>query len=710
VGIRLLGWLFLILSALVLANGNVWAAQQLDEPLIKRPGQPLIDDVSGKQDPATEKKETTDSKKAEVQDPDEKVASDAEQAKATSRITSSELLPPSTRAWISIPDLTRLEAQFDKTQLGILAADPDVRPFFEDIKRKIQDFLDEKNLRTGLRIDDIENIRVGEFCIAGVLQDLEGGQPARGSHGIVLLVDVTGNEDKAMQTVADVNAEMVKKTGGSLELIEINGVGVTKFSSQNPKRIRQIRNVFQTTHNGWLLVADNEEIFRDILRRLAAPEKINKNATLSRSPTFTTVMKETELFGATSELSWFVDPFGYLQLAQKLYEEEQEFREHHNDWPAVLRDNGFDAVKGIGGNVGIAINANEQDLESLSRTFIYAPKDHVNEKHQRFFDLFDFADRKAGATDPHELISDQAAGFFGGSWKYSKILNSAGHIYDSVMGKEGDFQKLIDAFKEEPEFQVDIPRLIGMLDDQLIVFSGTERPINAESERAAVAIPLKEGADAKYVMNSLKKMAKGGVEINLGGKMVIEVDTTIEPELDDYDIPQGFEEGFDDDLDQDKKPEKRFNLFQKRYMTVHRGMLLVANEKQYMRQLLGSVPAVKLRDAEDYLKVKTAIEALTDAEKVCFRRFVRLDKTLEVNYHVLRQGEMAGSATMLGRLLNKLHESESNVAHEARKQKLDGSTLPEDYENKIAPFLGSSGWVTELEDHGWRITACLIKK
>jgi hypothetical protein len=48
--------------------------------------------------------------------------------------------------------------------------------------------------------------------------------------------------------------------------------------------------------------------------------------------------------------------------------------------------------------------------------------------------------------------------------------------------------------------------------------------------------------------------------------------------------------------------------------------------------------------------------------------------------------------------------------HENRKQRLDGAKLPENFQEKIAPFLGATGWVTEIEEHGWRITGCLIKK
>ncbi len=45
-----------------------------------------------------------------------------------------------------------------------------------------------------------------------------------------------------------------------------------------------------------------------------------------------------------------------------------------------------------------------------------------------------------------------------------------------------------------------------------------------------------------------------------------------------------------------------------------------------------------------------------------------------------------------------------------RKQKLDGSKLPENYEVSIAPYFGPMGWVMETHEDGWRITGCIIKK
>ena len=87
---------------------------------------------------------------------------------------------------------------------------------------------------------------------------------------------------------------------------------------------------------------------------------------------------------------------------------------------------------------------------------------------------------------------------------------------------------------------------------------------------------------------------------------------------------------------------------------------------------------------------------------------------------MVRRGEMASSQTVLARVVNQVFkkQAEEKAAAEGkelddatvRKQKLDGSKLPENYEVSIAPYFGPMGWVMETHEDGWRITGCIIKK
>jgi hypothetical protein len=629
---------------------------------------------------------------------------------STPPLSSRNFLPISTRAWFSIPDAKEFERRFEQTQIGKMVGQEEMKPFFDELKQKLKQNLDEKNVRIGLGIEDILNIRAGEVCLAGIFQNLDGGQPARGSHGLVLLVDVTGNEPNVEQLLEKLNREFVANKGATLTTLQISGVEVTQISIDNPKRIRQSRNSFQTTYGGWLLIADNEEIFRDILRRLMAPEQINPSQTLAQKPEFAKIMEESSLFGEATQFSWYIDPFGYLELAKKIQDEEQEIRQLKDDWTAELKEIGFDVIRGIGGNMGLSVGVNEQDFEFFGRLFIYAPKNEMDNHGQIIFDLFDFSDIKPGATTPGDLVGDMSSGFFGGNWKFTKLLESIGPIYDSFVGdkEKGAFDRLLDDLANEPDFQVDIRKIVSMLGDQIFVMSELERPVGFDSEHIAVCLPLNETAKADFLMKSLSRAAKGSVEINLGGIKVIEVDTTLDPDLDledDFKLP-----GLDLEPEEEK-PRKRLVMFEKRYIAVHQEMLLVTNSKQYMRKLLAGGQKSKLRDADDFQQLVRALHAIVSPEKIAFKRFARNDRILETNYEMLRRGEMVEAQTLVAKITNYIFDQDKVSDQPTKRiQQLNGTSLPEDYQKFVAPFLGPSGWVTELEENGWRVTAGTLKK
>ena len=56
---------------------------------------------------------------------------------------------------------------------------------------------------------------------------------------------------------------------------------------------------------------------------------------------------------------------------------------------------------------------------------------------------------------------------------------------------------------------------------------------------------------------------------------------------------------------------------------------------------------------------------------------------------------MAASDTILARLINHLFKTRNKDKDAVRVQKIDGSMLPADFENDVAPYFGPSGWVME---------------
>ena len=629
--------------------------------------------------------------------------------KAVAEIQSKNLLPVSTRAWFSVPNVGVLEKKFEETQFGQLAKDPTIKPFVDSFRAQAKGWLEEKNVRLGLQVEDLAELDTGEICLAGVMQARDGGKPARGSHGMVMLVEVGDSADKAKQLLEKATAQLVKNRNAVREQIKINSVSVSKTTIKNPKRLRHSQVSFQVIHNGWLLAADNEDIFRDVMKRLANPNGIRKETTLANQEAFQQIRTHSQIESVTPHVSWYVDIFGYIELAQAIADEEKDTRPHKNDWAAILKDEGLDGIRGVGGNISLSTGKHEM----LHREFIYVPRDKVAKVQKRVYGLFDFSSDENGSPQPAAWVPANVSGYFSANWNFTKLLGSIGHFYDAFL-EEGDFERMIKDFKVDPDMQLDIKKLVGMLGNQVTVISTTERPITEDSER--VVIGLKINGDTDFVFKSIRRaIGRGNSEmIKLAGFDVIKVEAVEEEDLGtEIDLPElpGIDEESDEDEDEEGE-EPEFSLFEKKYFVMHKGHLLIANDKNYLKKLLVSKQKVALNETEDYQQIADSLSKLTNKDRVSFRQFGRVDRALETNYEMLRSGKMGNSRTVMAKILNKAfqQEFETEAEKKDREQKLDGSKLPKNYAESIAPYLGPTGWVMETEKDGWRVTGCLLKK
>ena len=141
---------------------------------------------------------------------------------------------------------------------------------------------------------------------------------------------------------------------------------------------------------------------------------------------------------------------------------------------------------------------------------------------------------------------------------------------------------------------------------------------------------------------------------------------------------------------------------------------IVCNNEDFLKLILSSKNKTGLTNEADYIHVRQALGKLVEEKDVSFRQFGRVDRVLETNYEMLRQGKMATSKTLLARIVNQIvmsaQEPEQESGPPPRTQKLDGSKLTADYANLVAPYFGPTGWTLETQPDGWRITGCMLKK
>jgi hypothetical protein len=584
-----------------------------------------------------------------------------------------------------------------------------LKPFVENAKAQIRTWLKEQKIGLDIRLDQFEEINAGEVCVAGVLPEIAGQEAVAGSHGVVLMADVGKDVAAAEKMLLDIEEEQKRQGAVKLGNVEINGVQVGKWEfGEKRKWAKRKRISMQAIVGNWMLVSNNEKIFRSVLRRIIKLDP-QETGNLANQPSFKLAMEGGKLSnGSRDDVRWFVEPFGWFKLARAIEIENEPVKKMEDNWPAVLARNGMRAINSVGGTVSVAT----QEQEALFRIFVSAPKDKVrDEAERRMLNILDFGPKPGLTYTPPAWVPRSVSGCLTGQWDFSKALESVGPIVDSFMKEEGAFKGLLDTIKDEPDFRVDIPKIIGQLDNQFTMISAVKKPLDETSEKLAVGLKLKPGLSPEQqeeILDSIGRAVRGK-ELMLGGIKAIEDDRT--EESDDLDFE-------DDDLvfDVDDEDEKfgddeeagnQFALFEKKYIAIAKDTLFICNDKIYLKRLLTSSDKKPLTGDADYNRMEEMLRKLSDPANVASLRFGRIDRILQVNYAMLQRGELANSKSIIGRVVNQLLAE--NVEGGSPKMKLDIKKLPADYK-EIAKFLGTIGWVLENETSGWRVTGCVLKK
>ena len=617
-------------------------------------------------------------------------------------VSSENLLPGTTRAWISVPDSEMLFDQIKITSLGKLAEKESMKPFVDQIGSQIKKYLDDQNMRLGITIDDLKEVQAAEICVAGVLPKKAGTEDklVRGSHGLIILADVSANEENAAKLLKKIESEM-ESHGATRELSDdVLGAKVSKWKLPIKENQYQ-RYSYHTLESGWLIASDNDLIFRDVIRRLKTPDTSDKADSLANNEAFKRIAKETSIDGVVPHLRWYVDPFGYIELAQAIADEELEFKQRRNDHAAILRKEGFDALRGIGGI--LALNQAEQDL--VHRSFVFAtPPNSENLQGQRAISMLDFRNKWNYDLVPEPFVTESTASYLTFTWDMQKAYQNVGPILDAFLG-EKSFEKMEESFRTQ--MNVDLTKLIGFLGNRISVISDSKRPIDERSERVAIVVPINDQADTVYAW--VKKLVGGDGDVLVDAEreyIRIPAEDGLSPEF--YDDPI-----FNDPEDKEKSDDAAdddtsFKLFEKRFVLVERGFLIIANDWDFIKELMDNKLA-NLAEQDDFKLVNQMLEKLADPKRVSAREFGRIDRMVEANYEMMRQGKMASSQTSLARILNQMFKTKEEPSA-VRQQKIDGTKLPENYAEEVAPYLGPSGWISESLEDGWLFSGCILKK
>ena len=587
------------------------------------------------------------------------------------------VLPITTRAFASAADTADLIERWDRTRIGELIGGPLMNPFVEEVYDRLQDVWLEGHQRLGIEWADVRDVPTGQVALAYVHEpDL---RPA-----IVLWMDVAGNVPAAEVLLKKVQTNLIEE-GAQREEVDHDGQTMVIYtvppregSRRNDKAVHFIRDEV-------LVVAGGVPLAEKLLDRWDGAE----GDSIGSQDAFLAVMKRCGQAAGemTPELRWYINPFPLVDALKETSPPKEAETTEEVDMLLALRNQGFDAVTGVGG----FIHLDEGPIDVLHRTAIYAPGER-----RESMGLITLPN--AGLDELPSWVSDDVASVSLLSVDAQAGFEVMGKLFDemarSKLGDdaEGLFDDIIDDFLNnqfgEP---VDIRKdIVGNLGSRAVMTSDYTTPISAESERTLLAIEVK---DSKPIAASLEKLFRdddtylrqviGDVILwESVGEEEVAADEGDEYEEDDFGVPP-------------------------LHFTVAHGYLFVSSNVDIIKATLATAASgPRLNDADDFALVSELLDEL-GADETCFRSFARTDEANRVTYEMIRKNRLHEATSLLGRLANLLLENTSSEEG-ADTDVVDGGKLPR--YDVVRDYVGPSGMFAVTEDEGWYSAGFILGK
>ncbi len=606
-----------------------------------------------------------------------------------------QLLPITTKGYLSIPDIEGMEAAFNETGLGQIVNDEEFKPFIEDLRKQLNDRLATTSGRLGISLDQLRSICAGEVCIA-FAQPHEGIQ----KHAVIAIVDASGKEGEVAVLRASVD-EGMKKRGGEKSQQVIAGIEVTKYDIPIKRGAKKRFQAFMFNHEGQLFAADHAGVVKQLIERLVS----DKGNSLAEVKSFrVTIDRCLSEFGDNEpHIRWFVDPIGYAEVMRDAAAVNSKRK--RSDMTAAMKAQGFDAVRGIGGLLSFA----NGKYDILDNTYVYAPALPKAGK-----DKYKLAARLLSKSIPDKLevpsfIPKNVSSYVAAAWGIQESYEFIDTLVDEVAGEEGFFDDLVDSLKNDPNGPlIDIRKdLVEHLGEHVFAFTDAQLPVSPTSERMLLAIEL-TNADAMEA--SLKKALQTDPDArpmdfddHIIWEIINEDSESVELEIEGAgefgDIPS-----YDDEFADEAGALAA--LWSNAAISVVKGHLVIASHTDMVKEMIQNDGENSLAKEADYQAILAALKEVGDDNQNTFRLFSRADLELRTSYELIRQGRMPESEGFIGRLLNTvLAPKEKNAK---RTQEVDGSKMPPFA--KIQQHLGTIGLYGRPEEDGWYMSGVVAKR
>ena len=650
-------------------------------------------------------------------------------ATCTAAPAADQLLPNTTKAFVSIPNLQDLQQRFERTQIYQLLNDPVVKPFADDLKRQLQARFDQTQARLGISFEGLEDLGTGEASSAVLAPDDET-QP----HAVAVIVDATGAVEQAQELVDRIGKQLVED-GAERSEIKIDDHDVVVYTITDEQDAEKTYMVYYRIHEEHIVSTDHRAVMQDILNRFKNPGDDN----IAGIAAYQSAMKHCQQAAGDTEpqIRWFVEPFGYAKTIQAAAGVNPQGKNFHE----LLIGQGFGALTGAGGWVHVA----EGPHEFRHHTWVSAPRttDAIiaqiakettaanagierdpriaakeSDKYVLAMRMLDFPNSEN--QKPQEWIPNSVSTYSTINWNMKEAFEFAKTLVNEYLDSE-EGQDLFEEILKGIAHDVNGPQLdirdefVAYLAGRMSVITDFREPIDVDSNQWMAIIEVTDAEAVEKAVAKFMAAEPNKHERDFQGQLIWEIlneEEDIEIELDIDFGEEGFgafgDEGFGD-LGEDEESETEAigeqPLISTWAITVSAdGHVLIASSADFIEDIIKQQDDANLLSAEDYVRIETELNKM-GAASTSMRMFTRLDDKHHPNYELIRMGKLEHSQTMMGKILSRLMGSSDG---DKTVEKIDVSKMPEFA--AVAKYLGPSGTFVRTDDGGWFASGVVLRK
>jgi hypothetical protein len=595
---------------------------------------------------------------------------------------------------------------------------PIMKAFKKDLQEQLNQRMEEN---FGLTLDGIEQLPSGEIAVGMIA--IPNQVP-----GYVCTMDIADRQKETEDYLKRLTDKLtnvgVKRTTEQYQEQEIviftfpERSQPTKTENTKPKATQPTtesidRFAYYFIKDSYLIVSDRKELLKLIINRIDNPTE----KSLADVDDYKTTLKrclDDMPKDSKPLIQWYLEPLNYGESIRLLVRGSLvEKRRNKPSIFTILKQQGFDAIRGIGG----VVNIKAEDKESVFRIFMYAKK-----PYKLAMQMFVFPDA-TNFTHPDWMPSDLARCTILFVDPLA-IFDHFGSLFDALVmqGETGAWNDIIKGIEVDPYGpQINIrEEILVNFGQRVLGMSKYALPITPTSESIVVAVELREGKDQNMI-KALKKLFENDPEMQpvKHRSYILWQRIPAEDVIQPFSGPSGVPSLVDtasttgaktitvavNNQEIDAPP-----VFPDGAVTVAKGCLFVSTNGEYLKTILDRLDTEQksiIKNEPEYKEVDKVFANMGMTDKPHFLQFFsRTDKTLQPTYELVRQGKMPQSQAILGKIINAIFVPEDYEG--VRPQSFDGKNLPEF--DKVSQYFGPFGFYGISEENGYFFKGFLLEK